>query len=554
MSTTPIFDTSTVPFSYFGSWMVIHTDKENKLFLKNVHNSGKRLFILTPMVGDNAVDFTVTATATLLTVSGGDAGRIEFCFESANTLRIKGHGLSLDMEVAMRAEAYSERKNCVTFNFRQALRRYWIETLSGAGEMRGNYARANTETPGLRLSPSDAGYWEIAIDEFWSSWKQPERAAFDEVLAAADANFESFVRSMPAAPGELVETQRLASYINWATTVAPAGLLKRHTLLMSKNWMTSVWSWDQCFNAMALAGGQDALAMDQMLVIVDHQDEYGSYPDATNDISIHYNYSKPPVHGWTFENLLATMAEPPDAETMATMYESLSKQVYWWMTYRRKEGSELPYYLHGNDSGWDNSTMFDKGVPLEAPDLAALLVVQMDVLSRLCVQVGRSGEQKTWRERADRLFDALMAELWQGDHFAGRLANDHTVVPNRSLIPWLTLILGERLPLEVREKLKTGIERHLTEWGPATELTDSPLYDPDGYWRGPIWGPSTYIAVSGLERSGFPELAKEICKRFCAMCKMSGFAENYDAITGAPLRDPAYTWTASAFLLMLKRL
>jgi glycogen debranching enzyme len=57
-----------------------------------------------------------------------------------------------------------------------------------------------------------------------------------------------------------------------------------------------------------------------------------------------------------------------------------------------------------------------------------------------------------------------------------------------------------------------------------------------------------------MERCGYPDLAREIARRFCALCDRSGFAENYDALTAAPLRDPAYTWTASAFLLMLKRL
>jgi hypothetical protein len=27
----------------------------------------------------------------------------------------------------------------------------------------------------------------------------------------------------------------------------------------------------------------------------------------------------------------------------------------------------LCHYLHGNDSGWDNSTMFDEGGPLRDP-------------------------------------------------------------------------------------------------------------------------------------------------------------------------------------------
>ena len=34
------------------------------------------------------------------------------------------------------------------------------------------------------------------------------------------------------------------------------------------------------------------------------------------------------------------------------------------------------------------------------------------------------------------------------------------------------------------------------------------------------------------------------------MVSMSGFAENFDAMTGEGLRDRSYTWTASAFLTM----
>jgi hypothetical protein len=41
-----------------------------------------------------------------------------------------------------------------------------------------------------------------------------------------------------------------------------------------------------------------------------------------------------------------------------------------------------------------------------------------------------------------------------------------------------------------------------------------------------------------------------VARRFCETCRTSGFAENFDAITGAPLRDKAYTWTASVFLLL----
>ena len=41
-----------------------------------------------------------------------------------------------------------------------------------------------------------------------------------------------------------------------------------------------------------------------------------------------------------------------------------------------------------------------------------------------------------------------------------------------------------------------------------------------------------------------------ISDRFRALCEKSGFAENFDAQTGAGLRDRAYTWTASAYLIL----
>jgi glycogen debranching enzyme len=361
--------------------------------------------------------------------------------------------------------------------------------------------------------------------------------------------------------------------------------------------MCNVWSWDQCFNAMALAKGQPGLAMDQMLTLVDHQDEFGSYPDSVNDLKIHYNFSKPPVHGWAFEEMLRRMPQRPSKEVMETMYNSLARQADWWMRYRvgvrRSEiaytehrsgdrgpcsrgrqavdgpgevrrpedppaGADgykgLPYYLHGNDSGWDNSTMFASGVPLVAPDLAALLVVQMNVLADLAGEMDKGDEAAQWKARAGFLLEALIDELWCGDHFVARLANDGTTVECDSLIPWLPIILGMRLPEDIRVALRNGIESHLTEWGLATEKVDSPKYREDGYWRGPIWAPSTYIAVTGLDRSGFSDLADTISERFCRLCARSGFAENFNALTGDSLCDPAYTWTASVFLLLAERM
>ena len=44
--------------------------------------------------------------------------------------------------------------------------------------------------------------------------------------------------------------------------------------------------------------------------------------------------------------------------------------------------------------------------------------------------------------------------------------------------------------------------RFLTSHGLATEARTSPYYDPDGYWRGPIWAPVVALFVDALDRCG----------------------------------------------------
>jgi glycogen debranching enzyme len=114
----------------------------------------------------------------------------------------------------------------------------------------------------------------------------------------------------------------------------------------------------------------------------------------------------------------------------------------------------------------------------------------------------------------------------------------------------MPIVLGDRLPHAVRDRLAERIDAHLTAFGLATEHPGSPHYEPDGYWRGPIWAPSTVLVEDGLRRAGHDRLANEISARFRTLCEISGFAENFDALTGQGLRDRAYTWTASSYLLL----
>ena len=75
-------------------------------------------------------------------------------------------------------------------------------------------------------------------------------------------------------------------------------------MLMSKKYMSSVWSWDHCFNALAMAKISKQKAMEQFEAPFVLQSEHGVLPDMWNPHSeIVWGVTKPPIHGWCFSRL-----------------------------------------------------------------------------------------------------------------------------------------------------------------------------------------------------------------------------------------------------------
>ena len=212
-------------------------------------------------------------------------------------------------------------------------------------------------------------------------------------------------------------------------------------------------------------------------------------------------------------------------------------------------GHDLPHYHHGNDSGWDNATTFDPAQVIESVDLAAFLILQLDELAALATELGDPAAARNWTATARQLTAAVLA-VWDGKAFHTTAAHTCRTWTSNSLLDLMPIVLAELLPPEVRLIMVERIGKHLTEHGLATELPGSPDYEDDGYWRGPIWAPSTVLIEDGLRRAGHIDLADEVSRRFRALCERSGFAENFDAKTGAGLRDRAYTWTASSYLIL----
>ena len=135
----------------------------------------------------------------------------------------------------------------------------------------------------------------------------------------------------------------------------------------------------------------------------------------------------------------------------------------------------------------------------------------------------------------------MLRLTWKGDHFVPVHSGDHRTMESESLLLYLPILLGKRLPADVRAKLVAGLKRQgafLTDNGLATESTRSPHFQRDGYWLGPIWAPSTMVIAEGLDAVGEKALAQDLRRRFCRMAQRSGMVENFEAISGAPCAIP----------------
>ncbi|WP_426502653.1 amylo-alpha-1,6-glucosidase [Dactylosporangium sp. McL0621] len=561
MSTTtgPAFSVREIPFSYAGSWFGISPVVAEKTYAEHLHlvshQTGLHAVLrLVPTRSGAEAAAAVSASPSRLVWSGDD-GQVELAYETVDTVRLRGHGLGLAISAADPAltpfsGTYFYRDpvdGAHVFTDYGTGRRYRVTVLAGTAEATGAQALGTGER-GLAVAGDEP--WEVSIEEFDSA-RPPYRASctFDEVVKAAEAEFTAFVDAVAPWRGPQTPAAELAAYVLWSATVRPAGFVTRPAVLMSKHWMDKVWSWDHCFNALALADGRPELAWHQFRIVFDHQDPAGALPDSITHSEVLYNFVKPPIHGWTLRQLRRRLPDLDVAELEAA-YDALARWSTFWLDNRRGPGEELPHYHHGNDSGWDNATTFDHERVVQSADLAAFLVLQLHELADLAKTLDRGGDAARWTAAAEQLCAAMLERLWDGERFAARSATTGHTRTSDSLLDLMAIALGDGLPTQVRDTVAARIRRHLTAFGPATELPTSPHYEADGYWRGPIWAPSTVLIEDGLRRAGHTDLADDISARFRALCEQSGFAENFDAKTGAGLRDRAYTWTAAAYLIL----
>lgn len=80
-------------------------------------------------------------------------------------------------------------------------------------------------------------------------------------------------------------------------------------------------------------------------------------------------------------------------------------------------------------------------------------------------------------------------------------------------------------------------------WDPAHAQ-----FEPQRYWRGPVWPQMNYMIAKGLEEQGFAQLALRLREDMERLIRTSGFWECFNPETGEGCIGSDFSWTAAIWL------
>lgn len=553
-----------VPFSRYGSYLAFSQKDgcrniDMRILYGGKWNDPYTLFRLFPVKEGKVLSFEVEASPWLLVMKTTE-GNIEIYVKGSEGAVIRGNGVSLLLEPAdERMVQETVAYDSISLNFHYKNIDTWCYMQTIAGSIAKEEA---TEVERILIQPQGQTftlYLETSLEQ--KAFAAPTLDMKSDIRQTK-TEYTEWAQAFGEWPQKYAASAEIALYLLWSSVVAPKGYITRNALLMSKSRMHYIWSWDHCFNALALIDYHPGLAWDQLMVLLDNQMENGALPDRIGAKNSYKGSTKPPIHGWCAQKILDTGFEPEKMELEAC-YKKLTQWTEWWFRERDDDKDGICQYNKGVESGWDNGSTFDEALPVESPDLSAFLLLQMSFLENLAEKLGKNEEAKEWRVRYHQLMDAFLNQLWTDDGFVTVYGPEHRVVNSQSFLNHIPIVLGEQLPKQYFDKLVKMIEREghfLTPKGIATESLESGKYkkttqDWKGsvYWRGCIWAPVIYLVADGLRRGGAMELVKEISRRYCEMLNNSdGFYENYDAVSGVGYDDPGYSWTVCVFTMLIK--
>lgn len=222
---------------------------------------------------------------------------------------------------------------------------------------------------------------------------------------------------------------------------------------------------------------------------------------------------------------------------------------------QRPKKPEYDRYLYLVDfyrrHDFDSARIYEK-CPYKVLDIGIIAILHRasSDLLHLCEIVGHADGVDGIRQGMARTASAIDS-LWSGKHrcflsydvLAGAPLEEVTTA---TLLPLLGSLASKHQLREMVGLISEWLDS--TPYGLSSTHPSSSRYEPQRYWRGPVWPHINWLIALGLSRHGEHELAQRLRDSTRRCVESAGLWEYFDAERGTGCGGDHFSWTAAIAL------
>lgn len=356
------------------------------------------------------------------------------------------------------------------------------------------------------------------------------------------------------------------------------------------------WLWDSCFHAIILNYFNPEDAKKELLSLVAKQFENGMIPhmiywQGRND----RDNKNLPLVNWG-KNDTSTITQPPmlayaslkvyqadnDKNFLEQIYPGIRKFYQYLILQRDPHHRNLAGIINPDESGEDNSPRFDNVLELsykqtieenfkkrlklieknktcnfDAPrcmrnffwvkdvPFNAILMENLLCQGRIAEILGNARDAEFFKNQAEDIKAAMRKLMLEDAIFWSTFGPDYRKI---KVITWAIfgpLFADIATPEEAENLVKNYLlnaKKFYLPFMVPTVPNDEPSFDPEGFWRGPVWMATNWFIFKGLKKYGYHKEAQGILDSSLALLEKSGFREQFNPLTGEGLGAHNFTW------------
>ncbi|MBQ1285802.1 MAG: hypothetical protein IIY19_05100 [Lachnospiraceae bacterium] len=485
---------------------------------KGAAMAGDSYMQLVPVHHGEEIAYAIETTPTELLLHSA-YGDIKCCFAEPALMMVQGeNGLGIRFETILpmhgvirkRGENAWERSaaivSCYTFN-----------AVKGKMDMDPKWELERLSTPYVRgeIFPAEDGAFLLSIEETEDcGYVRDSYPTYEEGLANVKADWESFYTKLPGAEDKNKEK---AAFMLWSMIERPSGRLKRS--ILHSTFPKAAPMWKECLMTAALSGNLP-IAKELLLGQLDQQAPNGQIPSFMDHLNYDALNAAPPLQGWALKQLMKTndLKEAFSKEELQTLYESYAKWDAWFDEYRDDDKDGIVQTEGMIECGCEDSPVFAKYYIVELPEINAELALLEEAIGDLAGMLDLSEEKEKWYAKSKERIAKLLEKFWKGDRFVGFDHETKAVIDTQSIQFYRPLILGNRLPQEVIDKMAEDLSYangFLTPRGFLSQHMGSKEYSRLSLEGGSINAWDQIMVTMGLAEAGKTEQAKEAAALYC---------------------------------------